>query len=77
MKTNATKMVMELKGKLKLITSTNATWDMWCRVFDNHNHNNIVNLKIEMTYKNDSKVKVFPILMELLRSLLGVTELEL
>ena len=77
MKTSATKTVMELKGELKLITSADSTWEMWCRVFDSHNVGNIVNLETEVTYKSDPKVKVPPILREFFRPLQGLTELEL
>lgn len=77
MKTSATKTVMELKGELKLITSTDRTWNMWCRVFDSHNNGDIVNPETENTYKSDPKVKVPPILREFFRPLQGLTELEL
>ena len=77
MKTSATKTVMELKGELKLITSSDSTWEMWCRVFDSHNVGNIVNPETEVTYKSDPKVKIPPILREFFRPLQGLTELEL
>ena len=77
MKTSATKTVVELKGELKLITSTDTTWDMWCRVFDCHNIGDIVNPETEVTYRSDPKLKVPPILREFFRPLQGLTELEL
>lgn len=77
MKTSATKMVMELKGELKLITFTDATWDLWCRVFNSHDNGNIVNLETKTTYKSDPKMKVPPILYEFFRPMQGLTEVEL
>lgn len=77
MKTSATKTVTELKGEMKLITSSDTTWDMWCRVFDCHNIGDIVNPDTEMAYKSEPKSKVPPILREFFRPLQGLAELEL
>lgn len=71
MKTSATKMVMELKGELKLITSIDATWNLWYHVFVNHNNDDIVNP--QTTYKNDPKMKVPPIFYEFLGPYKGCT----
>ena len=77
MKTSATKTVMELKGELKLITSDDSTWDLWCRVFDSHNNGDLIDVETEVPYKSEPKVKVPPILREFFRPLQGLTELEL
>lgn len=77
MKSSVAKIVMELKGELTLIMSTDTTWDIWCCVFDSHNNGDIANPETETTYKNDPKLKVPPIFRELLKPLQGLAELEL
>ena len=47
------KMVRELKGKLKLITVSKETWEIWMRLFNAHNNREFVNLDMKNTYKQD------------------------
>lgn len=77
MKMSATKVVMDLKGELKLITSTDSTWDTWCCVYDNHNNGKNVNMKTVMKYTNGPKMKVPPILREFFGPLYKLMELHL
>jgi len=77
MKTSHTKTMKELKAELKLITSTEETWAIWCRLFDAHNNGDLVNPDTENTYKSDPKGKIPPILREFFRPLQGLTDSEL
>lgn len=72
MKTSTTKIVMELKGELKLISFINPTLAMLCWDFDFHNNNDIVNPKLEVTYKSEPKAKKPPIFKEFFRPLVGL-----
>ena len=77
MKTSGKKTVQELKGELKLITALEETWTIWLRLFDAHNNGDLVNPDTEDTFKNDSKIKVPPILKEFFRPAQGLLDSEL
>ena len=53
MKTNAKKMVKELKIELKQIIAIEDTWAIWLRLYDAQNNVDIVNLDNKNTYKSD------------------------
>ena len=77
MKTSCMKTMMELKGEVKLITTTEETWENWLRLFNAHNNGDLVNLDTENTYRSDPKIKVPPILKEFFRPLQGLLDSEL
>lgn len=45
MKYTTTKLVLELKGELRLICYAKQTWEVWTTFFDTHNEGDIVNPK--------------------------------
>ena len=77
MKQSGMKTVQDLKGELKLITSSDRTWAIWMRVFHAHSNGELINLETEKKYKEDLKIKVPPILRELFRPLQGLLDAEL
>ena len=77
MKTSGKKTVQELKGELKLITATEATWAIWMRFFYAHKNGNLVNPDSEKPYKSDTISKILPILKEFFHSLQGLQNYEL
>ena len=64
MKSGGKKTVQDLKDELKLITASEATWEIWIQLFNAHNNGDIVNPHSEKTYKSDTKSKVPPMLRE-------------
>jgi len=77
MKTSGKKIVQESKCELKLITVSEETWAIWLQLFDAQNNRDLVNPYTEDTYKNDSKIKVPPILKEFFRPAQGLPDSEL
>lgn len=77
MKAGGKKTVQDLKGELKLITASEETWKIWMRVFDAHNHGQIINCDTEKTYKSEPKSKIPPMLREFFRHLQGLSDSEL
>ena len=77
MKSTTTKSVLELKGELRLICCTQATWDMWTTFFDAHSAGDIINPETEEKYNAVKDGEAPPILREFFRPLQGLTESEL